>query len=152
MTRDFLGVAFITFSTVVYLIFRISPMGNTPLPMPQPTSDNAGSMLVLLLLLLLLVIIVSICFTVWIAIVIGRVAFGGWRDLSRERFLLASAVALAWSWYQATNATETYTQTNTWPVGLVGALAVWGVITNTVIFYWLTGAIRRLWAGDRSSP
>jgi len=150
MWRDFLGVAFIAFTTAVYLIFRISPLGNTPLPMPQPTSDNAGSMLVWLLLLLLLVIIVSICFTVWIAIVVGRVALGGWRDLSRERVLLASVVALAWSWYQATNATETYPQTNTWPAGLVGALTVWGVITNVVIFYWLTGAIGRLWAGDRS--
>lgn len=154
MTRDFLGVALFAFIVAINLIFRFSTVGNTPLPIPQPTSDNAGSMLVTLLLVMAVLVILYVCFTIWMAVIVLRVVFGGWRDLSRERFVLASVTALAWSSYANAQPVRVDGAASTWlanvPAIIMPALFVWGVVTNTVILYWLTGAIHRLWAGDRS--
>src|SRR5438128_8261318 len=96
MTRDFLGVTICAFVVATDVVFRISPVGNTPLPIPQPTSENAGAMLVVLLLLLLVLLLPFVCFTFRLAFMVDRAVLRGCRDLSLERSFLASLFALRW--------------------------------------------------------
>jgi len=150
MWRDFWGVAVFVFVATSYVIFRISPLANTPLPI---SVENALFWIVLLGLLL----VASVCFSVWlIGVAVWVFLSGRWRHLSRERLLLASVIALLWVSYSDLDAGTRYTPTGSewWanlPWAVLGAFFIWGVVTNTVIVYWLTGAIHRLGTGDRAN-
>jgi hypothetical protein len=133
--RDFLGVALFVFEVAIYIMFRIdAAAANTSMPIPQPTLGNAGSMLLVTLVLVVVLVIVVVLFNIAVVVAVGRVLFGS-RHVERERLLLASLLALAWSWDIHSNPTQASIPSSgfTLPDFVVAALFVWGVVANIVV-------------------